>query len=838
MFFVPQRLRVVTPITSGLTTVWMVLTLTGAFTGILTATQGYAQELVFSRDILPILSENCFSCHGPDAEQRQADLRLDTEDGVKSAIHHETDDDIELIRRITSTDAETMMPPPDSGRKLTPSQVARLKKWIQDGAVWGRHWSFERLQKPAVPEPVFTEYPVHNPIDHFVQQKLKSKQLTPSLEADRRTLIRRASLDLTGLPPSPEDVRLFLNDTAPDAYERLIDRLLERPTYGERMAWDWLDAARYADSNGYQGDNERTMWPWRDWVVKAFNENLPFDQFTVWQLAGDLLPDATTEQKLATGFCRNHMINGEGGRIAEENRVDYVMDMTETMGTVWMGLTLNCCRCHDHKFDPLSQQNYFELFAFFNQTPVDGGGGNAQTPPVLALPNETQKQELHSITAQLQQNAVSMQQRRKELLPEQPTKENTSQSPEQKLQEDKLLEQDPEYARLKAEREALQKTEKELNSAIPKVMVMEDRSDRRTTFILNRGLYNEPTKHEVTAALPVSLPKPAKSSEQLNRLDLARWLVSQDHPLTARVIVNRFWQQMMGAGLVRTPEDFGVQSEYPEYHELLDWMSAEFRESGWDVKRLLRTIVLSHTYRQSSFAGRTAYPDDNGTPQTLADVDPDNRLLARAPRFRMPAWMLRDQALSVSGLISRKLGGPSVNTYQPAGVWEEATFGNKKYSQDHGESLYRRSLYIFWRRIVGPTMFFDNATRQTCTVRVLRTNTPLHSLLTLNETTYVEAARVLAERLLLDHPSESDADRVRRVFEQVVCRPPIEEETQILTGGLERSRAHFQDNVAAAEQLLKVGDSVRNAQLAPAEHAAWTTLCLAVLNLDETLTRE
>lgn len=772
-----------------------------------------AQEVNFARDVLPILSDNCFTCHGPDDAQRQAELRLDTADGALRAIDVSNPDHSELLLRITSTDPDTVMPPPANGRSLTAAQKDILQRWIRQGAEWGQHWSFEPLQRPPEPEIAFPDAPVHNAIDRFVQKQLHLEKLKPATEADRRTLIRRVALDLTGLPPTPDQVRAFVQDESPDAYEQLVDRLLSTEAFGERLAWDWLDAARYADSNGYQGDNDRTMWPWRDWVVRSFNDNLPFDQFTVWQLAGDLLPDATAEQKLATAFCRNHMINGEGGRIAEENRVDYVMDMAETMGTVWLGLTLNCCRCHDHKFDPLSQQNYYQFFAFFNQTPIDGAGGNPQTPPVLEVPSDAQSHQLRQIIDELKQLAEGA--------------------------EGAERAERAERSDIAAERDRLQQAEKELRKAIPRVMVMQDRAELRRTFVLDRGLYNEPTDREVAAAFPASLPAPADSNEQpQNRLDLARWLVSEQNPLTARVIVNRFWQQVFGIGLVKTSEDFGVQGEYPVYKDLLDWLASDFRDSGWDVKRLLRTIVTSHTYRQSSGMHQTETIDETGRRLTLAEIDPENRLLARGARYRMPSWMLRDQALAVSGLLNTRLGGPAVNTYQPAGVWEEATFGNRKYQQDSGDAVYRRSLYVFWRRIIGPTMFFDNASRQTCMVKVLRTNTPLQALLTFNDTIYVESARVLAQRMLRSEDFSSDQERLQDVFERVVCRPPTSDEAAILLAGFRRSQQHFAAAPTAAEQLLQVGESPGDDRLNAADHAAWTVLCLGLLNLDETLTRE
>ena len=713
-----------------------------------------AEPIHFSRDIQPILAENCYFCHGPDAKKRKADLRLDTKEGALGVLKLGDSAASELVRRITSTKPHQQMPPPKSNRTLTPEQVTLLKRWIDAGAPWGDHWAFTPLERPRPPQ---ADQSLH-PIDRFVAARQRRAGLAFAPEAERTTLLRRVTLDLTGLPPTPEEVAAFVSDLAPDAYAKVVDRLLGSPAYGERMAWDWLDAARYADSNGYQGDGDRTMWPWRDWVVEAFNRNLPYDQFTIWQLAGDLLPAATFEQKLATGFCRNHMINGEGGRIAEENRVDYVMDMTETMGTVWLGLTLNCCRCHDHKYDALSQKDYYGLFAFFNQTPVTGGGGDPQTAPNLEIPTSAAEPA------------------------------------------------DPKAARR------------------VRVMVMEDMPKPRKTFLLGRGQYNKPGV-EVAAAVPAKLP-PLPAGLPANRLGLARWLVAAENPLTARVTVNRLWQQCFGVGLVKTVEDFGVQGEIPLHGELLDWLAREFRDSGWDLKALLRLIVTSQTYRQSSRV----------TP-LLAERDPENRLLARGPRFRLPAWMLRDQALAASGLLARRSGGPAVRGYQPPGVWEEATFGNKRYQQDHGEALYRRSLYTFWRRILGPTLFFDNASRQICTVKPFRTNTPLHALAMLNDATYVEAARVLAERALLINEA-THAERLNFLYRRVLARPATVQEQTILLAGYQRARSQFATDLTAAGKLLTVGESPRDLRFDPVQHAAWTTVCLSILNLDETLTKE
>jgi hypothetical protein len=803
----------------------------------------------FSREILPILSDNCFLCHGPDVKTRKANLRLDTRDGAlrrqDPVIVPGQSVESELFLRISSSDEAEVMPPPRSNRTLTPAQVTLLKSWIDSGARWGQHWALEPPRHPALPPVKQGNWPA-NGIDRFILQRLEREALPPAPEAPKETLLRRVSLDLTGLPPAPEDVDALLADTAPDAYERLVDRLLASPAYGERMAWDWLDAARYADSNGYQGDQDRTMWPWRDWVIGALNANLPFDQFTVEQIAGDLLPGAAREQKLATAFCRNHMINGEGGRIAEENRIDYIMDMTETVGTIWLGLTFNCCRCHDHKFDPLRQRDYYALFAFFNQTPVTGGGGNPQTPPVLDLATPEQVAKQAEVAAGLKAAVKKVAQIEQTLFPHAPEKP-ASDSPKatvlkpeivallelapdrrSRAQVERLVgfweAAEPAYAALLKAHIAAIDARASAAQSVTRVMVMEDMPAPRETFLLARGSYEKPTE-KVTAAVPGALP-PLESDAPRNRLGLARWLVAPANPLTPRVTVNRVWQQFFGNGLVKTPEDFGVQGEKPSHPELLDWLAAEFVQSGWDIKALHRLIVTSATYRQAS-----------RVPPALAERDPQNRLLARGPRYRLPAWMIRDQALAASGLLVPNRGGPPVKPYQPAGVWEEATFGTKKYAQDHGAALYRRSLYTFWRRIIGPTAFFDTASRQTCVVKPGRTNSPLHALLTLNDVTYVEAARALAQRVLLEADPSPQA-RVERAFRRVLARRPSASEMEVLLASLTRITGEFAGDPQGVERHLNVGESKRNPRLDPLEHASFTVLCSALFNLDEALSKE
>ncbi len=812
-----------------------------------------AQDKIdFARDVLPILSDNCFRCHGPDEKARKADLRLDRkEDALRSAspvIVPGKAATSEVIKRVISGDPEEVMPPPRANKKLTAAQIAILQKWIDQGAAWGQHWSFVKPSRPTVPQIRNASAELRNPIDNFIVDRLNREGLKLSPLADKERLIRRVTLDLTGLPPTLEEIDAFLKDDSPRAYEKVVDRLLASPRFGERMAWDWLDAARYADSNGYQGDGERTMWPWRDWVIKAFNENMPYDTFTVWQLAGDQLPKPTRDQILATGFNRNHMINGEGGRIPEENRIEYVFDQTETTATVWLGLTFTCCRCHDHKFDPLTRSDYYRTFAYFNQTPVNGGGGSGQTAPVIDFgtpEQEQKKRETQAAYDELVKKIVPIETKLREAgmvknkegkyettLP-QVIESSLRKGPNDRADQnyDELAkfykDKEPEYVKLLSESRKAKQVRDAAANSVPKVMVMADMPQSRETFMLTRGAY-EKRETKVLPGTPASLHHASTTwlpRRPPNRLQLANWIISSENPLTTRVTVNRFWQMFFGTGLVKTAEDFGVQGERPSHPELLDWLAVEFRESKWDVKHVLRLIVTSATYRQSS---RVA-PE-------LRERDPDNRLLARGPRHRLPAWMIRDQALAASGLLTPTIGGPPVKPYQPAGIWEEATFGNKKYQQDKGEALYRRSLYVFWRRIIGPTMFFDVANRQTCSVKTVITNTPLHALATLNDITYVEAARVLAQLAL--GQGKSDSESLAFAFRRVTARKPGEAELKILQEALQKQRAIFKNDREAATKLLAAGESPRNAKLDPVDLAAFAVVCGLIMNLDETLTNQ
>ncbi|HEX3655480.1 MAG TPA: PSD1 and planctomycete cytochrome C domain-containing protein [Pirellulales bacterium] len=826
---------------------WIALVLMLAGPMLAHAATPAARPVVFDRDVLPILSDNCFHCHGPDAARREGDLRLDERD----AALRKTDpvivpghaDASKLVRRVLSRDPDEIMPPPGSHRSLSPEEKTLLARWVDQGAGWSRHWAYETPQRPQLAKVKNTHW-ARGPIDRFVLARLEAEGFEPSPEASKETLIRRVTLDLTGLPPTLAEIDTFVADPSPDAYERLVDRLLASPRYGERMAWDWLDAARYADTNGYQGDNVRTMWPWRDWVIGQLNANMPWDRFTVEQLAGDLLPDAQTGDQLATAFLRNHMINGEGGRIAEENRVEYVMDQAETVATVWLGVTLTCCRCHDHKFDPFTQRDYYGLFAFFNQTSVEGKGGSGQTAPVVDLANDAQRKERARLAAEYKRLADLVGKRETVLrdaaasqkdgkyastlpsLIESALRKGPGDRTEPNRQEliKHFSKSQPEYVALLGQLEAARKARSSYSSSMPQVMVMDVRKQPRETFVLTRGAYDKPAE-KVSAAVPASLP-PLGKTDKIDRLALARWLVDARHPLTARVTVNRWWQTFFGTGLVKTAEDFGVQGERPSHPELLDWLATELIATGWNPKAIQRQIVTSSTYRQSSKVSAA-----------LVERDPENRLLGRGPRYRLPAWMIRDQALAASGLLVEQLGGPPVKPYQPEGIWEEATFGKITYQQDQGDALYRRSLYIFWRRIVGPTMFFDVASRQACTVKTARTNTPLHALVTLNDITYAEAARALAQRVLQTVGSTPQA-RIEMAFRSCTGRRPTERELGLMTKSLKRFDDLYRHDRAAAERLISIGESPRDKKLNASEHAAYAALCSLILNLDETLSKQ
>ena len=1002
----------------------------------------------YNRDIRPILSENCFSCHGPDPEGRKANLRLDTleaasaDRGGYAALVPGDPDLSELVARIESDDPLDMMPPPGSHKSLTDDQKGLIRGWVAAGAPYEPHWSFVPPRRPEVPM-LGSDSKSSNPIDAFIRERLQQEELDLSPEAPPHTQIRRLSFDLTGLPPSPEEVDAFAADPSPEAYRSLVDRLLQSPHHGERLAMWWLDAARYADTDGFQQDELRDNWPWRDWVVDAFRQNMPFDRFTIEQCAGDLLPNATPEEVLATGFHRNHMTNGEGGRDPEESRIDYVIDRVNTTGTVWLGLTLGCAQCHSHKFDPISQANYYELFAFFDSIDEDGRAGRA-AKPYLSYQSPYAERALHEAEQTGQQRQARERSARRDAQEEfdswlsdqvervasgflpwhplQPTALNSVEgtvlsqgfdgviraggpnprqddyrivaptsldrvtgfrlevfpNPEDqptrlsrgasgefiltnvkllvrrrgqsqlrpipiatavadternaqgrdygrvldtldddprngwttgsegldqphqavfalaeplKLQEDEELvvvlfqrstlgdaniarfrlsvtdqpgtavrSLDPmPLERLAAEQvQDIEKIAPELREALfeqylvdhsfyqrarnaldiaqrqleevrkasepVNVMVLAERSEPRTTHILERGVWDQ-KGDSVTPAVPEAI-LPRSPEQTQNRLHLAQWLVDRDNPLTARVVVNQLWQLCFGVGLVRTPEDFGTQGEPPTHPELLDWLAVELMDHGWDLRHILRLIVTSDTYRQSSTFRKE-----------LQDRDPENRLLARAPRYRLPSWMIRDSALAASGLLNPAIGGPPVRPYQPEGVWEEMFMGRLRYEPSQGPAQHRRTLYAFWRRSAAPTFLFDSALRQVCEVQPRRTNTPLHALTLLNDQGLLEASAELARKAVTEQ--ENKDDRLRFLFSRILSRPPQPPEMTILLREFDRAARHYQQSPDDASHLLSVLDHVDTMpQASQHDLAALTVVASMVFNLDEAISRE
>lgn len=1009
-----------------------------------------AERVDFNRQIRPILSDKCFACHGPDEQRREGGVRLDVKEsalgeadsGERPIVPGEVESS-ELYRRITSQDEFERMPPPDSHKSLTPEEIERIRLWIEQGAPWSEHWSLVAPKKPAVP-PVSDPAWCRNPVDNFILARLDAESLKPALEADQETLIRRVSLDLTGLPPKPEEVTSFLADTAPDAYERIVDRLLESPHYGEHLARYWLDAVRYGDTHGLHLDNYREMWPYRDWVVRAFNENLPYDQFLTWQLAGDLLPEPTLDQLTATGFLRCNVSTNEGGSIVEEVYVRNVVDVVVTTASVTMGLTFDCTRCHDHKYDPLTMRDFYSMFAFFNSidgSPMDGNA--TQHPPVIKVPTaeqEAAEERLETRIATLKRQLAAAvkaaaydetadaseseqpdwtdfvwmeddvpagassasegsadgkwtfvsapqpvysgqtastrtaQGRSQHLFekaspglrigqndkvfayvyldPDNPPKEimlqwntgqwkhraywgenlidwgtdgSTERRPMGKLPEPgqwTRLEVDAAHVGIKpgavitgwaftqfdgtvywdkagavtatpqtdapfsslaawvraqraagaaglphpideivkldrdrrnaAQREqlrdyfvenayagahaALDPFKKELADAerelaeldkqVPTSYVFRELRDPKPAFVLKRGEYDKPAE-QVTRAIPAyfgTLPADAPQ----NRLGVVQWLLDPAHPLTARVAVNRFWQQPFGVGLVKTSEDFGSQGEPPSHPELLDWLAIEFRDSGWNVKQLMKRIVMSATYRQTAKA-----------PAELYARDPQNRLLARGPRFRLDAEMLRDQALAVSGLLQPQIGGPGVKPPQPE-LWSAVgyvTSNTAKFVADTGpEKVHRRTVYTFIKRTSPPPQMstFDAPSRESFCVRRERTNTPLQALLLLNDPQYFEAARGLAERAMKEG-GESPGSRAQYLYRRCTCRAADE---AALGDLVELYEAHLSGYVAdeeAARQTIGVGESKPDASLDVAQLAAWTMVANLVLNLDEVI---
>ncbi|HZN65242.1 MAG TPA: PSD1 and planctomycete cytochrome C domain-containing protein [Tepidisphaeraceae bacterium] len=975
------------------------------------------EKIEFNRDVRPILSENCFACHGFDAAQRKAELRLDTKEGVAAAVRGaKTQDD--LLKRIRSGDPDELMPPPESGKSLTERQKAVLARWVEQGAQWQGHWSYLKPTRPAVPEvdqPGF----VRNPIDKFVLARLKELNLQPSPEADRVTLIRRLSFDLTGLPPTPAEAKAFVEDQSPEAYEKLVDKLLASPAYGERMAAYWLDLVRYADTIGYHSDNPMNAWPYRDYVIKAFNSNKPFDRFTVEQIAGDLLPDAAVEQKVASAYNRLLQTTEEGGAQPKEYAAKYAADRVRNLGSVWLGQTMGCCECHDHKFDPFTTKEFYQLAAFFadvQEAPV------GRREPGMPVPDESQQGELKKIddaiaSAKERLNAPAPELAAKQaeweknvsggdvawttLKPEsysvrgesklrddgdgvlrsvykvaaketytitakadlknvtgfrvealndpelpaggpgtapngnfvltnfsvsaggKPVKLNNSSADYEQnghpvayaidgkndtgwavqpqfgkphfavFETDKPVESAgavtlvlefqsqypqhnigklrlsattapspsrlalppavkealavapdkrtdaqknelaayyrtlaPELQPVRDELAALEKKKSALMEAMPKVLVTTSGPPREIR-VLPRGNWLDETGPVVQPGVPAVLGAGPVADGRQNRLDLAKWLVSPENPLTARVTVNRFWKQFFGTGVSKSLEDLGSQGEWPTHLDLLDWLAVEFRDGGWDVKKTVRLIVTSGTYRQASMP----------RPE-LKDRDPYNRLLARQSRYRLDAEQVRDNALAVSGLLVNKVGGRSVFPYQPPGYWFALNFPVREWQNDTGENLYRRGLYTHWQRsFLHPSLLaFDAPSREECTVDRPRSNVPQQALALLNDPTYVEAARALAERTIREGGA-APADRLNYAFERALNRKPKDEEVKVLTALLEKHSSRYGKDAEAAKKLIAAGAKPVPTDLNPSELAAWTSVARVILNLHETITR-
>lgn len=740
--------------------------------------QTVPQVIDYNFHVRPILSDKCFVCHGPDVNQRKADLRLDTEDGAFSALK-DYDNRFALVKgkpheseayvRMTSEDSTEMMPPPESNLKVSEYEIKVIKKWIEQGAEYKPHWAFVPPVKPELPLVKDTEW-LENEIDHFVLKKIEETSLSPNPMADKARLLKRVSFDLTGLPPTLEMQEAFMGDDSEMAYEKVVDELLANKHFGEKMAVHWLDVARYADSHGYQDDGLRTMWPWRDWVIHAYNNNYPYDKFLTWQLAGDLLPEENVEALLATGFNRNHKITQEGGVIDEEYRIEYVTDRTNTFGKAFLGLTFECAKCHDHKYDPISQKDYFSTFAFFDKVPEKGLVGTIDAsfadPPNMRITDDMIDDILSFINKK--------------------------------------------------------------DTADVEVMVMKDSVGIRNTHVLNRGNYD--AKGEIVS---FSTPKAVFEFDTTrfdpNRLGLAKWLLSDEHPLTSRVYVNRIWQEFFSRGIVKSVGDFGMQGDLPTHPELLDWLAVDFRENNWDIKRLIKKIVMSATYKQSSVSEK----------QKL-EKDPENLYLARANRTRLKAEMVRDFVLANSGLLNPEIGGPSVKPYQPDGIWAAATSGRgllQRYIQDHGDDLYRRGIYTFIKRTVPPPVMltFDASNRDQCEVNRSNTSTPLQALIMLNDPTVLEAARVLAERLA-EEPIARE-EKIDKAFQLIICREARESEKDLLLQYHQDQLVRFESNPEQAAKFIDIGEYPAKEDRKEVDVAALMQVIHTIYNMEEAITK-
>ena len=784
-------------------------------TGLISVSTWAEDPISYSRDIKKILSNNCFECHGPDSQARKKTPRLDVAEGAYAKttggitpIVPGNPEASEIIKLITSDDPDLMMPPADSGKQLTEKEIELIRQWVKEGAQYEAHWSYVAPKQATLPS-VSDKGWVSNPIDQFILARLEQEKLTPSVEADRRTLIRRVSLDLIGIPPTPEEIDAFVNDKRSGAYARVVERLLNSPAYGERWAGMWLDLARYADTKGYEADRARVIWKYRDWVIKALNDDMPYTQFTIEQLAGDLLENPTEDQITATAFHRNTMNNDEGGTDAEEFRTAAVLDRVITTMQVWMGTTMMCAQCHDHKYDPISTKEFYRFYDYFNQT--EDNDNNDESPTYWHATQE-QKDQIAKF-----QKVV-----------------NASNNIIKKVDESLKTAKEEEKVALNKEKQAAVKRRDFVKPQLDKIMastvrtpVMVELPDdkKRTSHILIRGSFLAPGEVVTTGTPEVFHPFPEDAPQ--NRLGVAQWLMSEDNPLVARVTVNRYWEQFFGAGLVGTSEEFGAQGDLPTHPELLDWMAVDFMKQGWSFKDLCRTMVMSSTYRQAS----------NVSPELL-EKDPANELYARGPRFRLGAEQVRDQALAVSGLLSKKMYGPSVKPFQPEGVWK-IVYNGDQWTKSEGEDAHRRALYTFIRRTTPyPSMLtFDATSREVCTIRRIRTNTPLQALVTLNDPVYVEAAQAMARRILKES-SESTLDaRIQFAMNLALGRigsePEIDYMSHLYAQALDTYKADADKAVALSSSWVGPVPEGLHAD----ELAAWTVVCNALMNVDEFLTK-
>jgi len=819
-------------------------------TFMLPASTVLAESVEYSRDIKRLLSNSCFACHGPDENVREADLRLDVREsavGDAGAIVPGDADASEVIARLTTDDPDMKMPPTNSNRPvLTPEEIELMRRWINEGAKYQEHWAYAKLQRPPVPKGKHGGW-VQNPIDAFIAQKHEEHGFNASPEADRQTLVRRLSFDLIGLPPSPEEVDAFVNDKSADAYEKIVAKLLASEHYGERMAAYWLDLVRYADSGGYHSDNPREVSMYRDYVIRAFNDNVPFDRFTVEQLAGDLLPNATWEQKVASGYNRLLQTTEEGGAQPKEYTAKYAADRVRNVGSVWLGTTLACTECHDHKYDPFTMKDFYSLAAFFadlQERPV----GRQQQTPILTPAQEEQQRKLETEAAAAKkafdtaaaglteaqtrwENTVKEKNAKDSGLPDNIAK--IVRLPADKRNDKQKADLAKHYHSVAPELEEVRKQlaerQRELDGfkkAIPTTLVSIS-GNPRTMRILPRGNWLDDSGEVVEPAVPETFVSLAVEERRANRLDLAKWLVQPDNPLVARTMVNRLWKVCFGYGIARTLEDMGSQGEWPTHPELLDWLATEYIESGWDTKHMIQLMVTSAAYRQSSQATR----EDRRR-------DPSNKWLARQSRFRLDAEMVRDGALTVSGLLVREVGGRSVKPYQPTGYWAHLNFPARKWAKDHGDNVYRRGLYTHWQRtFLHPShLAFDAPSREECTAERPRSNTPQQALVLLNDPTYMEAARVFAERIVREG-GKADAERLAFAFRQALSRIPTSREQEILISLRKKHLDEYLEAKEAADQLLSIGDRPKPNDIDSAELAAWTSVARVILNLPESIIR-